>query len=87
MKVVILGDGLLGKELHKQTNWHFISRKTHENMDFADETSYLGYLKDFDVIINCIAHTDTYSKKKFIGMLTIRRLVGYAITAMITIKN
>ena len=64
MKIVILGDGLLGKELHKQTNWHFISRKTHENMDFTDESTYLGYLNDFDIIVNCIANTDTYNKER-----------------------
>jgi hypothetical protein len=27
MKVLILGDGLLGKELVKQTGWPFVSRK------------------------------------------------------------
>ena len=27
MKIVILGDGLLGSELVKQTNWDYISRK------------------------------------------------------------
>ena len=81
MKVVILGDGLLGKELHKQTNWHFISRKTHENMDFADESSYLGYLNEFDVIVNCIAHTDTYGEDKEIHWNTnykaVSRLCDY----------
>ena len=27
MKALILGDGLLGSELHKQTGWDYISRK------------------------------------------------------------
>ena len=39
--IVILGDGLLGSELHKQTNWD-----------------------NYDLVINCIAFTETYSNKK-----------------------
>ena len=62
--IVILGDGLLGKELHKQTKWPIVSRKTHKDMDFTDETSYLRFLNSYDIIVNCIAHTDTYSKEK-----------------------
>ena len=63
MKIVILGDGLLGKELKNQTGWNSISRSSH-NIDFNDVTSCYQYLKEYDVIINCIAHTDTYDKNK-----------------------
>jgi dTDP-4-dehydrorhamnose reductase len=63
MKIVILGDGLLGKELKKQTNWASISRNSH-HIDFNDVTSCYKYLKEYDVIINCIAHTNTYDKNK-----------------------
>ena len=28
LKVLVLGDGLLGSEIVKQTNWDYISRKT-----------------------------------------------------------
>lgn len=63
MKIVILGDGLLGKELKNQTGWNAISRSSH-NIDFNDVTSCYQYLKEYDVIINCIAHTDTYDKNK-----------------------
>ena len=63
MKVVILGDGLLGKELKNQTGWDSISRKTHK-IDFNDVTSCYQFIKEYDVIINCIAHTDTYDKDK-----------------------
>jgi len=63
MKVLILGDGLLGKEIKKQTNWDSISRSTH-NIDFKDVVSCYRYLKDYDIILNCIAHTDTYDKNK-----------------------
>ena len=63
MKVVILGDGLLGKELKNQTGWDSISGKTHK-IDFNDVTSCYQFIKEYDVIINCIAHTDTYDKDK-----------------------
>lgn len=63
MKVLILGDGLLGTEIKKQTKWDHISRKTH-TFDFNLITSVYQFLKDYDVILNCIANTDTYSKHK-----------------------
>jgi dTDP-4-dehydrorhamnose reductase len=63
MKVVILGDGLLGKEISKQTNWDIISRNSH-GLDFTDISSWYQYLVKYDVIINCIANTDSYSKNK-----------------------
>jgi dTDP-4-dehydrorhamnose reductase len=63
MKVVILGNGLLGKELAKLTQWDSVSRKTHD-FDFKDVTSCYRFIKDYDVIVNCIAHTDTYDKEK-----------------------
>ncbi len=63
MKVIILGDGLLAKEIEKQTKWPVVSRKK-DNIDFTDEASYFHFLKDYDVILNCIANTDTYSTDK-----------------------
>ena len=63
MKVIILGDGLLAKEIEKQTGWFFVSRKK-DNIDFNDEASYFHFLKDYDVVLNCIANTDTYSTDK-----------------------
>lgn len=70
-KVGILGDGLLAKELHKQTGWQMISRRRH-GFDITDTTSWnntpiwkgehgVVYYTQFDVLINCIACTDTYS--------------------------
>tara|TARA_Y100000593_G_scaffold89176_1_gene172788 strand:- start:2808 stop:3494 length:687 start_codon:yes stop_codon:yes gene_type:complete len=56
---LILGDGLLGSELVKQTGWDYISRKK-DNIDFTNFYSYRDLIKDYDVIINCIAYTDTY---------------------------
>jgi len=59
LKVLVLGDGLLGSEIVKQTNWDYISRKTGfdiNNLNSIDD--------EYNFIINCIAHTDTYSKEK-----------------------
>ena len=60
---LILGDGLLGSEIHKQTDWHYISRKK-DGIDFCDIDTYKEFLKEYTTIINCIANTDTYSDDK-----------------------
>ena len=60
---LIIGDGLLGSELVKQTEWNYISRKK-DGIDFTDIDSYKNYLFGYDVVINCVAHCDTYSKDK-----------------------
>jgi len=61
MKVLVLGDGLLGSEIVKQTGWDYLSRKKDSfdivNTDFS---KLLGY----NVVINCIAYTNTYSSDK-----------------------
>jgi dTDP-4-dehydrorhamnose reductase len=73
MRIAILGDGLLGSEIVKQTGWDYVSRKK-DNFDINDSTSYplffmqdyngVAFWKKYDVIINCIANTDTYSSNK-----------------------
>lgn len=60
MSTVILGDGLLGKEIQKQTGWDCISRKK-DGIDFKDINTYIGRIHRHDTVINCIANTDTYS--------------------------
>ena len=57
---LILGDGLLGSEIQKQTGWSYISRKK-KGIDFTDIISYQHYLIKFGVseVINCIAQTNT----------------------------
>lgn len=71
-KVLILGDGLLGTELVKQTGWDMVSRK-NDDFDITNTETYHNLLKvewgvvqysPYDVIINCVADTDTYSEKK-----------------------
>ncbi len=63
MKIVILGDGLLGSELAKQTNWDYISRKK-DGIDIFDFNQWMFKLSEYGVIINCIANTDTYTNNK-----------------------
>lgn len=63
MKVLILGDGILGSEIHSQTGWDQASRKLG-NLDIDDWWGLLNLVVKYDVIINCIAHTDSYSKDK-----------------------
>lgn len=73
MKIAILGDGLLGKALHDIMYWDIISRK-QDGFDITNPEcfnqhlieSYHGvtFIPKYDVIINCIANTDTYSDDK-----------------------
>jgi dTDP-4-dehydrorhamnose reductase len=62
LNVLILGDGLLGSEIIKQTNWPYVSRKKG-NFDIDDITLSLKNHKS-KIIINCIANTDTYSNDR-----------------------
>jgi hypothetical protein len=63
MNKLILGDGLLGSELKKQTNWDICSRRLSD-LDINNLTSLEKIIKNYKVIVNCIADTDTYSKNK-----------------------
>ena len=63
MKILVMGDGLLGSEIVRQTSWNYISRKK-DNFDFCDISTYYKNLDGYDVIVNCIANTDTYSQDK-----------------------
>ena len=53
MSKLIVGYGLLGKEMHRQTGWQFFSGKVI-GADFGNQ---------YDTIINCVGHTDTYDKE------------------------
>lgn len=63
LKVLVLGDGLLGSELVKQTGWEYISRKK-DSFDIKNIDSFSKEMKEYNVIINCIANTDTYSDER-----------------------
>jgi dTDP-4-dehydrorhamnose reductase len=58
---VVLGDGLLGSEVVKQTGWDYVSRKGWIRHKRYRSFHYL--FRGYDVILNAIANTDTYSKR------------------------
>ena len=72
MRVLVLGDGILGSEIVQQTRWDYISRKK-DNFDITDKSTYHKLTKikfgaiqycDYDIIINTIAYTNSYSDDK-----------------------
>jgi len=63
MKVIVLGKGKLGGEIVKQTGWDYLCRAEHEiTIDNFDE--WKNKMDEYDVVVNCIANTDTYSEDK-----------------------
>lgn len=64
MKILVLGDGLLGREIVRQSGFDFISRKK-DGFDVltSDLNQYHNILKNYDTFINCIAYTKTYSEE------------------------
>ena len=63
MKTLILGDGLLGSELHELTKWDLASRKL-SNLDIDNLSKLKDLVSGYNVIVNCIANTDSYSDDK-----------------------
>ena len=61
---IILGYGILGKELVKQSSWDYLSRSSNKNFDFLDISSYKNTVSNYKTVINCIANTDTYSENR-----------------------
>lgn len=65
-KILVLGDGLLGSEIIKQTGWEYLSNKK-DGIDVISkfqETMNLIHKYNPDIILNCIGYTDTYSLEK-----------------------
>lgn len=63
MNVLVLGKGKLGSEIVKQTAWDYLSRAEHEiTIDNFDQ--WKDRMMSYDVIVNCIGNTDTYSDDK-----------------------
>lgn len=60
-KILVLGDGLLGSEIVKQTLWDKLSR-SRDGFDIRNLYSHEEVLKKYDTIVNCIAFTSTYSE-------------------------
>ena len=61
---IILGYGILGKELVRQTNWDYVSRSLNKKFDFKNIDSYRNIISDYGTVINCVASTDTYSDNR-----------------------
>lgn len=62
-KIVVLGDGLLGAELVKQTKWDYVSRKK-DALNIDNDYALQSSIIDYDVVVNCIANTETMSKER-----------------------
>jgi len=80
MKVIVIGQDLLGKEIVKLSSWDFINRDTH-TFDYHDVTSVFKYLNDYDIIINCVSHTDVDTDEReshwAINYKAVTRLTDY----------
>ena len=63
MKVLVLGQGKLGKEIVKQTGWDSLSR-SEDSIDTSTFDEWVWRMNGYDVILNCIANTNTYSNDK-----------------------
>ena len=67
MSVLVLGDGLLGSELVRQTGWDYISRRK-DGFDITEPWTFKKFFEEasgsikYSVVVNCIANTDTYSE-------------------------
>jgi dTDP-4-dehydrorhamnose reductase len=61
MNILVLGDGKLASEIIKQTGWDYLSRKK-DGVDVSDFDGWLHNMLPYDVIVNCIANTNTYSQ-------------------------
>jgi len=62
-KVLVLGQGLLGSEIVKQTGWGYLSRKEHQ-FDICNFSTFEHIMSNYTEIVNCIANTNTYSSDK-----------------------
>lgn len=64
MKVLILGDGLLGSEMYSQTKWDIASRKLGNLPKLGEWEKICSLINKYDVVVNCIAYTNSYSGDK-----------------------
>lgn len=62
-RVLILGNGILGTELHNQTGWDILSRSVN-GIDITNIGTWAEKILPYGIIVNCIACTDTYSTDK-----------------------
>lgn len=60
MKILVLGDGKLATEIIHQTGWDYLSRKK-DGVDVNNFDDWVHRMLSYDVIVNGIANTNTYS--------------------------
>jgi len=61
--ILVLGDGLLGSELVKQTGWDYLSRKK-DSCEAGVFNTWFFRLNNYHTIINCIAYTNVKDAEK-----------------------
>lgn len=62
MKTLVLGYGLLGKQLCKITGWDYVNRES--GFDITNPMNWNSIMWSYDRIVNCVAYTDTYSEDR-----------------------
>jgi len=76
MKPLILGHGLLGAEINRQTGWNCVSLP-----DFDIEDILTLSPDDYDIMVNCVGYTKTYDndkeKHKRINYWGVQNLVSF----------
>jgi dTDP-4-dehydrorhamnose reductase len=61
--IVVLGNGILGSELSRQTGWLNISRQ-FDGFDICREETYTLIPESCTALVNCIANTNTWSDER-----------------------
>ena len=81
MKALILGRGLLGREIERQTGWRCLPHDEFDVMKFPYKNDHLPMEIKEDVIINCTGYTKTYDNNKkesyLLNYVAVLGLVGY----------
>lgn len=62
MKTLVLGYGLLGKEICKITGWDYVNRE--KGFDITNVMNWNSIMGPYERIVNCVANTDTYSNDR-----------------------
>jgi len=76
MSHLILGNGLLGSEIRRQTDWRCLSHKEFDITQLTSLSELYG-----DIIINCTGYTKTYDnnddKHYLINYASVKKLIDY----------
>jgi dTDP-4-dehydrorhamnose reductase len=78
MSNLILGNGLLGTEMVKQTGWDCVSILT--GFDVCEPLLYNRFMKGYKTVINCVGYTKNHNNRQFnmdINFKSVVSLVDY----------